>query len=410
MRLSEFILKEMEKILVEWEAFAKTLYPVKTQMTPAGLRDHAEEILKTVAADLATEQTTKQQSEKSKGLVDQPEGAPDTAAQTHATLRAQSGMDIIQLAAEYRALRASVLRLWRDSGLAGVDALQDVIRFNEAIDQALAESVGFFSEQVDQARNLLLGMLGHDMRSPLNAIVLTSDHLASLNAGEEISEAAMCLIRSGSSMKSLLDDLVDFNRTKLGVGINIEVASVDLGRVCTDEVSVHRAAHPGCLVELNLQGNLQGLWDGTRLQQLLRNLLTNASAHGTPGKAVRVSAQGDESAVRLEVWSEGAAIEPGLAHGIFDPLRRGNLSGHSSNRNGMGLGLYIVREITRAHGGEVELRSEGGGNIFSVCLPRRTECQPRQGAGGWARRQEAGSQEGDAPLSVASAEDIQTRP
>jgi signal transduction histidine kinase len=103
----------------------------------------------------------------------------------HALLRARSGFDINQMVAEYRALRASVLRLWMDEGAPDSHHLDDMVRFNEAIDQAVAESVDFFSMQVDLARNLFLGMLGHDMRSPLQTIQITASYLAALNAGEK---------------------------------------------------------------------------------------------------------------------------------------------------------------------------------------------------------------------------------
>src|SRR5688572_7452596 len=115
MRLADFILNRMEAILVEWEAFATTLLPAATGMTPVALRDHAHAILEAVAKDLTTAQTREAQSEKSKGQAPVVPGAPETAAQTHALLRAASGFDINQLVAEYRALRASVLRLWMDA-------------------------------------------------------------------------------------------------------------------------------------------------------------------------------------------------------------------------------------------------------------------------------------------------------
>ena len=252
MRLAEFILRDMEAILVEWEAFAATLFPAAASMTPLALRDHAKQILEAVAKDLSTPQTKQAQADKSMGRAPKLMGAPETAAQTHAVLRAQSGFDINQLAAEYRALRASVLRLWTDACQPDDPDLEDVIRFNEAIDQAIAESIGFFSAQVDQARNLLLGMLGHDMRSPLNTIQMTASYLAALNAGAKVSEAASRLIRSGASMKALLDDLVDFNRTKLGLGINIALADVDLAAVFADELEQLRGAHPGRQLELEV--------------------------------------------------------------------------------------------------------------------------------------------------------------
>ena len=115
MRLAEFILNRMESILVEWEAFAGTLLPAAGGMTPLALRDHAHSILEAVAKDLTSPQTREAQSQKSKGRAPIVHGAPETAAQTHAVLRAASGFDINQLVAEYRALRATVLRLWIDN-------------------------------------------------------------------------------------------------------------------------------------------------------------------------------------------------------------------------------------------------------------------------------------------------------
>ena len=323
MRLADFILRDMESILVEWEAFAATLFPAAASMTPLALRDHAKQILEAVAKDLSTSQTKQAQADKSLGRAPKLMEAPETAAQTHAVLRARSGFDINQLASEYRALRASVLRLWTEACQPDDINLEDVIRFNEAIDQALAESIGFFSEQVERARNLLLGMLGHDMRNPLNTIQMTASYLAALNAGAEVSEAASRLIRSGASMKALLDDLVDFNRTKLGLGINIALANVDLAAVFADELEQLRGAHPGRRLELEVVGDTRGRWDGLRLQQLLRNLVSNAIKYGAPDAPVRVVLTGEEADVRIEVVNSGPAIERSALDQIFDPLKRG---------------------------------------------------------------------------------------
>lgn len=147
--------------------------------------------------------------------------ATETAPQAHALLRARAGFNINQIAAEYRALRASVLRLWMDDCAPYAPDVDDMIRFNEAIDQALAESISFLRTHVEQTRNLLLGMLGHDLRSPLQAIQMTASYLAALNAGDHVSDAAARLIRSGGRMQALLDDLSDFNRTRLSLGINV---------------------------------------------------------------------------------------------------------------------------------------------------------------------------------------------
>src|SRR5512143_3720024 len=139
MRLADFIIRNTEAILAEWETFAASLLPAASGMTSLALRDHAKQILEAVAKDMSTPQTKDAQSEKSKGNAPKLLGAPETAAQTHAVLRARSGFDINQLAAEYRALRASVLGLWMDSCEIREIDLDDVVRFNEAIDQGIAE-------------------------------------------------------------------------------------------------------------------------------------------------------------------------------------------------------------------------------------------------------------------------------
>src|SRR5260370_11318212 len=161
MRLADFILDNMETILGEWEAFAATLLPAAADMTSLALRDDAKQILEAVAKDLSTPQTKDAQAEKSKGRAPKPTGASETAAQTHAVLPARSGFDSKQLAAEYRALRASVLRLWMDACEPDEISLDDVVRFNEAIDQGIVESISLFRSQVDRWRNLLLGTLAH---------------------------------------------------------------------------------------------------------------------------------------------------------------------------------------------------------------------------------------------------------
>lgn len=310
MRLADFIRRDMEDILKEWEAFAASILPTARHMASAELRDHAEAILNAIAIDISTPQSAHAQVEKSKGRASILTGASETAAQTHATLRAKSGFDINQMVSEYRALRAAVLRLWIEACRPNEPNLDDVIRFNEAIDQAIAESVGFFNTQVEQARDLLLGMLGHDMRTPLSSIVTTASYLSQLNAGRQVSEAAARLIRSGAAMHRLLDDLVNFGRVRIGLGIRLDLSDVDLAKALGEEVEQLRDAHPDRRIDWIVRGDAQGRWDGPRLQQLLRNLVTNAIQYG------------------------------------------------------------VVRAIARAHDGEVSVRSERGQTLFAVRLPR----------------------------------------
>jgi signal transduction histidine kinase len=373
MRLAEFIADNMEVILAEWEAFAASILPAGANMTSLALRDHAPQILRALVKDIATTQTREAQAEKSKGRAPRLPGSPATAAQTHAVLRAQGGCDINQLVAEYRALRASVLRLWIDACPLDEASGREIIRFDEAIDQAIAESVGDFHAQVEQSRNLFLGMLGHDMRTPLNAIVATASLLTALNAGEQVSAAAGRLIRSGASMRLLLDDLVDFNRTHLGLGIKVVQTDIDLAEELGAEVEQLRSVYPDRRIELAVTGDAVGHVDGGRLKQVLRNLVSNAIVHGSPETPVRVVLVGDEVQIRLEVTNEGPPIDPSVQSQMFDPLKRG-LAQTSSDEysDGLGLGLFIVREVVLAHGGRVEVRSDTKAEetTFTVILPR----------------------------------------
>jgi signal transduction histidine kinase len=379
MRLPDFILQNLDAIAAKWEAFAGTLFPGRQQMTSLALRDHVKEIMEAVALDIRTSQTKAEQAAKSEGRAPKVFDAPETAAQTHAVLRAKSGLDINQLAAEYRALRASVLQLWQESERIELDDVQDIIRFNEAIDQALAESIEFFDAKAEESRHLLLGALGHDMRSPLQAILLTAQNLKDTNAGADLSEVAECLIRSGVSIQSLLDDLVDFSRTKLGQGIAVEPRNCDLAPLVAEEVELLRAAHPGAVIELAVEGDVFGSCDARRLQQVLRNLVTNAVAYGTRGSPVGVRLVGDGSAISLSVTNRGPAIDPATEGQLFDPLKRGAANDGRESRAHLGIGLFIVREIVRSHGGEVNAQSNAGTTVFTVDIPRHRKAAGNAG-------------------------------
>jgi signal transduction histidine kinase len=375
MRLSQFISAEMEAILAEWESFAATLLPAAHGMSSRELRDHAGEILQAVAKDLLTPQTSQAQLDKSRGLSPASERTPETAAQTHAVLRARRGFDFNQLCAEYRALRAVVLRLWLDGGeKTEPPDLHDVIRFNEAIDQALTESISLFSSQVDRSRNLLLGMLGHDMRSPLQTIQMTALHLAKLNDGQNVGAAAARLIRSGARMQGLLDDMLDFSRTKLGLGIRVAPASADVAALVADELDQLRVAHGTHSIELDVTGDTGVPCDGRRIQQMLGNLVGNAIKYGEPTAAVQVVITGGDREISIEVRNRGPAIPASVLCRVFEPLERGpGAQTRAGSQDSLGLGLYISREIARAHGGEVDARSDEAETVFTVRLPR---CAP----------------------------------
>jgi signal transduction histidine kinase len=371
MRLAEFIERDMEPILREWEVFAGAQLPAAAGMNSEALRDHAEEILRAVAKDMMTAQSSDEQSRKSKGRALRIVGAPETAAETHSFLRAQSGFGINQMAAEYRALRASVLRLWAETGDPRGTDYQDMVRFNEAIDQALAESVGFFNAKLTEERNLLLGMMGHDMRSPLHVIQMSASFLVQLDAGDRVSATAARIVRSAGQMKALLDDLIDFNRTNLGLGIHIAPTGVNLANLFADALEHLRMSHPGRQIESQTTGNVSGTWDPHRLHQVLNNLVLNALKYGAGDAPVRVVIVGTPGEVEFRVHNRGKMIERSTLDHIFEPLVRGReAAGNSESDGSLGLGLYIAQQIAIAHGGEIAVRSDEIETVFTVRLPR----------------------------------------
>jgi len=371
MRLADFIQRYLEAILIQWEAFAATLLPAAADMDSQALRDHAEQILRAVCKDLETSQNDEQREHKSKGLAAGPIDARNTAAETHALLRARGGFDVNQMTSEYRALRASVLHLWAKACEPSDIFVPDMLRFNEAIDQAVAESVAFFNAQIEKERNLLLGMLGHDMRGPLQVIQLTARYLSKADAATDVPTAAARLLKSSASLKVLLDDLLDFNRTKLGLGITISPSPVDLAEAFSAEIEQLRVAHSGRSIGLEVNGDVSGVWDINRLNQLLGNLVVNAIKYGAFSSPVRIVLEGLAAEVRFAVHNHGPKIEQSMLAQIFEPLKRGSDNQFVSGSEGsFGLGLYISREIAMAHHGDISAKSDENETVFTVRLPR----------------------------------------
>ena len=374
MRLADFIEQHSEPILVEWEAFAATTGPAGLAMDAKALRDHALGMLKTIVVDLRTPQTDAEGIEKSKGMSDAQPSHPDTAAEVHGAGRAQSGFSVGEMVSEYRALRASVIRLWvAECGRLEGDDLRDLMRFNEAIDQALAESTTRYTEDLDHSKEMFLAILGHDLRSPLGAVVMASQFM--IETGDLVEPNLTLttrIARSARRMTQMVSDLLDFTRGRLGSGIPITRADMDLGlavRHVVDEVS---GANPDSRFQYNMSGDLRGCWDCARLSQVVANLLGNAAEHGTPNSLVDVTAEGERADVVVRVHNFGPPIPPEDLPMLFSPFKRVKPETHpSANAGSLGLGLYIAERIVTAHLGTIDVRSSPeAGTLFTVRLPR----------------------------------------
>ena len=374
MTLSKFILDNMEAIVSEWQSFAMTMEPAATTMSALQLRDHAKPILTAIAKDLDSEQTDREQSDKSKGLAPAL-STRETAAATHGALRHVSGFDMNQLGAEYRALRASVTRLWTQKHLTRMDAavLEDLIRFNEAIDQAVAESTARYADELDLSRDTFMAILAHDLRSPLSAITMLGFMLERGATSDTARNQAAQIQRSASEMGSMIRDLLEYTRTNLGKGIPVTPAVSNVSIICSEALEEVRSGHPKREFLLNVPEGLSGSVDTGRLRQAISNLLNNAVQHGDPASAITLSARTEGDELVVQVKNEGEPIPADSLQVIFDPLVQ--LSAKSATRDktpstNLGLGLFIAREVALGHHGTIDVTStREEGTVFTMRLP-----------------------------------------
>ena len=376
MRLSDFIVANREQILVEWEAFARTCAPASGSMDIAALRDHAGEMLGVIADDLNTPQSGHEQSEKSKGNEQAAVTAEKTAAEMHGAGRAESGFTTDQMVSEYRALRASVIRLWtKEQGQLKTEDLEDLTRFNEAIDQSLAESITRYTQDLDKSKDMFLAILGHDLRTPLGAVITSAKFMLDT---QELAEPHLTLtsriVSSSTRMNQMVGALLDFTRSRLGGGIPIMRADMSMGKAVHDVVDEFSAVHPESKIKIETRGSQRGKWDCPRITQVLTNLIGNALEHGSPKTPVVVDVRGDDEEVTIAVHNQGPAIPTDQLDGIFSAMKRKDsdadpaTGGPSGN---LGLGLYIADRIVNAHKGRIEVESsEDRGTTFTVHLPR----------------------------------------
>ncbi len=372
MRLHAFILANLEPILAEWESYARSIWP-DDAATPEELRDHAQEMLVSVATEMANPQNDREQIEKSLGRgEDQADSLRvDNASREHAESRSESGFDLRQLVAEYRALRSSVIRLWQKKcpELHSRD-FEDVVRFNEAIDQLLAESVFTHTERIDQSREMFLGILGHDLRNPLSAVV----GLAGLLRFEDLAPPSLELVSQitthTSAMAKMIDDLLEFAAMRIASSFIISPAPMDLVPLCREAIAEIEAIYPNRVFQFAHSGDLTGEWDGSRLQQLLSNLLGNAAQHGAKREPISVAVEASAAGVVLAVSNQGAPIPADQIETIFEPMKRYAGGKGRGGHGGVGLGLFIAREVVLAHGGTIEAQSDERRTVFTVFLPR----------------------------------------
>jgi signal transduction histidine kinase len=363
MSLSAFIRGHHEEIISEFAVFAKTLMPPEANMTNVELRDHADELLSAVVQDMGIAQSGEEQTLKSHG--GGSARTMEASGKLHADDRIQHGFTFRAVLAEFRGLRATVLRLYEESGASD---LTDVRRFNEAIDEALTESMDRFTVQTDLFRDQFVGVLSHDLRTPLGAVTVGAALLAVPEDNPERRGRVVTRIMSSAQrMERMIGDLLDLTRARLGGSIPLNRRPGDLAQVCQEAMMEIRAGQPEADLRFQANGDLRGQWDADRLAQVVSNLLGNAIQHGS-GTPITLTVQDQGDSVTLSVNNGGHPITPEVLPFVFEPLARGRAEDASHS---IGLGLFIARAIVSAHGGHIQVSSStDAGTTFTVRLPK----------------------------------------
>lgn len=218
---------------------------------------------------------------------------------------------------------------------------------------------------------MFAGILAHDLRNPLGAMLMAAQHLLRQEGvGERVTKPASRIVSSGQRMARMIEQLLDLTRARVGGGIEIEPQEADLAALCAQVMDELELMHPKWGLRREVVGDPRGAWDPDRLLQVVSNLVTNAGVHGTPESGVHVRIDGTSPAWVTLAVHNGGAIPEALLPSIFDPFR--GTSHRREQSRGLGLGLFITKAIVQGHGGTVELRStEEEGTTFVVRLPRQ---------------------------------------
>jgi PAS domain S-box-containing protein len=255
-----------------------------------------------------------------------------------------------------------------------IGSLMDITERKRTLDRMQEEA---------QFRERFIGILGHDLRNPLNAIALTARALRRRSVSPAQQQMAQRIEASAARMGNMISDILDLTRARLSGGIPLNVKSTRLPDLCQQVVEELSVAYPGRTITFETEGEGEGLWDPERLAQVVSNLVGNALEHGSPEGPIRVRCLDEPERQVLEVSNPGAPIPGHQVATLFDPFRQ--VSSRSGRRSGLGLGLFIVRELVEAHGGQVSVRSsEAEGTTFTVVLPREAgrsaRSEPREQA------------------------------
>jgi len=255
--------------------------------------------------------------------------------------------------------------------VSSIAAEQDEWLLSALADQAAVALEKTRLDEIGEFRELLIGIVGHDLRNPLRMILMGARLLLQRKGlGERETELARTITSSASLASRLIEQLLDLTRSRLGGGIPIDPKRFDMNDVCRQVIGETELTHPDRPLRVDVRGDLTGVWDRDRMHQLLANLVDNAVRHGDPGSSIDLRVDGGEAEVVIEIANRGEPIPPAMLPFIFEAFRKGRTD-RPSRTQGLGLGLFIAQQIARSHGGSIAVTSsKSDATTFRVRLPR----------------------------------------
>ncbi len=227
------------------------------------------------------------------------------------------------------------------------------------------------AHEAERARDMMLGMVSHDLRNPLGAITLAAEVLK-IGGGEptRVTRESARIAASSDRMRRMIEQLLDFTRARAG-SLELYPVTFDLVAPCRELIEEIEGAHPGTRVVAELPAECSFVGDPDRIAQVISNLLGNARHHGDPTHPIRLALRCGQEDVAVTIQNQGAPIPSERLASIFDPFKRATAEGRARKQSGLGLGLFIVRRLVELHRGQVELTSSPEeGTVCTIRLPR----------------------------------------
>jgi len=355
MSLPHFIHESLDDILAEWE---RDCGATPARVEPAARRQHFGKVLRAVADEM----------KRLPPSASAP-GAAMAEEETPGSPHSHAG----QLVEDYASLRASVIRQWRRKHPSpSASDLDDLVRFNEAMDRSLAELTATFSPSESQPHALFLGVLNHELRTSVASILMSAQVLTHRSTpGSPEAKAAQRILRSCQQVRQTLDALSDFTTVRLGEHLEIDRVRDDIGVLCRQALDAFARVDPERRIRLSADGDPGGDWDQVRIREAIGALIGNAARFASRGSTVSIAVDGTAAnEVTVTVHGDGTPIDVETLQTIFDPVAR--VESENATYAGLGLGLFMVRKVVDAHGGRVSVEaSPEHGTTFTVVLPRQ---------------------------------------